>query len=140
MANLAEKTDDLHRIQTEKLLQSTSHTHLQPTSPTLQEDEFDFVLSQCTDAELNEYSYSQRIEDCPTVVNEAPSGSRFRQPVTDAELQVTRMQAIPNYTIRNTTWSMNVWKEWTTYRRSVCSHWTAPLTSSSALLNSWTTG
>ena len=111
MANLAEKSDDLLQIQTEKLLQSTSHTHLQPTSPSLQEDEFDFVLSQCTNAELKEYS-----NDCPTVVNEVPSGSRFRQPITDAELQVTRMQTIPKNTVRNTTWSMNVWKEWTTYQ------------------------
>ena len=70
---------------------------------------------------MNEYSYSQRIEDCPTVVNEAPSGSRFRQPITDAELQVTHMQVIPKNTVRNTTWSMNVWKEWTTYQRCVCS-------------------
>ena len=121
MANLAEKTHDLLRIQTEMLLHSTSHTHLQLTSPTLQEDEFNFVLSQCTDAELNEYSYSQPIKDCPTVVNEAPSGSCFRQPITDAELQVARMQVIPKNTVRNTTWSMNVWKEWMTYRRSVCS-------------------
>ena len=68
-----------------KLLQSTSHPHLQLTSPTLQEDEFDFVLSQCTDTKLNEYS--QPIKDFPTVVNEAPSGSRFRQPITDAKLQ-----------------------------------------------------
>ena len=45
MANLAEKTDDLVRIQTKKLLQSTSHTHLQLTSPTIQEDEFKSVLS-----------------------------------------------------------------------------------------------
>ena len=42
------------------------------------------------------------------MVNEVPSGSRFRQPITDAELQVARMQAIPKNTVRNTTWSMNV--------------------------------
>ena len=51
MANLAEKTNELLQKQAETL-QQTSH---QPTSPSLQTDEFDYILSQCTDAELSDY-------------------------------------------------------------------------------------
>ena len=42
-------------------LQQKSHTHFQLASPSLQDNEFDYVLSQCTDAELANPLYTKLI-------------------------------------------------------------------------------
>ena len=70
MANLAEKTDELLRKRAETLQQ----TSYQPTSPSLQQDEFDYILSQCTDAELSVYYQpNEPTNQRSTVAGEASS-------------------------------------------------------------------
>ena len=136
MANLAEKTDELLRKQAETL-QQTSHTHLQPTSPSLQQDEFDYTLSQCTDAELSEcYQPNELSNQRSTVASEASSNykaasspaysspshsacatsSRFVLK-SDSDLQAVKENAVPKNTAKNTTWAVSIWKQWNTHRQ-----------------------
>ena len=136
MANLAEKTDELLRKQAETL-QQTSHTHLQPTSPSLQQDEFDYTLSQCTDAELSEcYQPNELSNQRSTVASEASSNykaasspaysspshsacatsSRFILK-SDSDLQAVKENAVPKNTAKNTTWAVSIWKQWSTHRQ-----------------------
>ncbi len=47
--------------------------------------------------------------------------SRFTAPKTDDDISAVQASAIPKNTVRNTTWAVNIWKEWTSHRRSICS-------------------
>ena len=45
------------------------------------------------------------------------TSERFAKPVSDEELQSLRKSAIPANTQKSTNWAVNVWKEWSEYRR-----------------------
>ena len=48
------------------------------------------------------------------------ANSHLVQPKTDEEMSTLRQQAIPANTKKNTSWALNVWKDWTASRRKVC--------------------
>ena len=51
---------------------------------------------------------------------DTPPKSRFSAPVTEAEVQTRREQAIPQKTQSDTQYCTNVWKEWSKHRNNTC--------------------
>ena len=47
------------------------------------------------------------------------SGNRFADPVGESDVKAAQDAAIPINTKKNTTWAVNVWKQWSEHRRSV---------------------
>lgn len=47
-------------------------------------------------------------------------GNRFAEPKSNAEVEKLRRQGIPANTIKGTKWALNVWRDWTGHRQSVC--------------------
>ena len=45
---------------------------------------------------------------------------QFAEPKSDAEVDQLRRQGIPANTLKGTKWAVNVWRDWTAYRWSVC--------------------
>ena len=48
----------------------------------------------------------------------ATGSNRFSVPKTD--VQAVQASAVPKNTSKSTSWAVNIWKEWTTHRRTVC--------------------
>ncbi len=60
-------------------------------------------------------------------VNTSSTPARFGPVVSEADVQGAQQKAIPANTKKGTTWAVNVWKEWSEYRRRTCeSHLDAP--------------
>ena len=98
------------------------------------EDEMDALLSQI-DCEqflsfdtvnfdldpLNEYSNSTH----PTPLLEPSNqphlypanNSRFK---TDSDVEEAKKKAVPKNTDKNTSWAVNIWKQWSAHRRETC--------------------
>ena len=51
----------------------------------------------------------------------ASSSSRFAALKTDREVEQAKASSIPENTRKNTSWAVNVWKEWSAHRRQVTS-------------------
>ena len=50
----------------------------------------------------------------------AASTSGFQTLTTDKDVEETKKKAIPKNTDKNTSWAMNMWKQWSAHRRQVC--------------------
>ena len=46
--------------------------------------------------------------------------SRFHTLTTDDDVEEAKKKAIPKNTDKNTSWAVNVWKQWSAHRRQVC--------------------
>lgn len=46
--------------------------------------------------------------------------ARFGELKTDADLEEARKKAVPKNTTKNTSWAVNIWKQWSSHRRQVC--------------------
>jgi hypothetical protein len=46
--------------------------------------------------------------------------SRFQTLTTDDDVEEAKKKAIPKNTDKNTSWAVNVWKQWSAHRRQVC--------------------
>ena len=63
----------------------------------------------------------------------ASTTNRFKVLKTDEEVEEAKKKYIPKNTEKSTTWSVNVWKEWSTHRRQMCTsfnEWPTPSNSS----------
>ena len=90
------------------------------------EDEFDRVLSQCTDVELSKYYQpNEPTNQCPTVASDgspnykAVSSPAYSSPVhsaisihfilnSDSELHPVKENAVPKHAAKNTTWAVSI--------------------------------
>ena len=95
------------------------------------EDELDALLSQLDPEQLlsldsatfdllndgSTSSASNQPEPHPTT---AASSSRFQALKTDEDVEEAKKKAIPKNTEKNTSWAVNVWKQWSAHRRQVC--------------------
>ena len=75
----------------------------------------------------------------PAASGTSTDNGRFGPLVTDSEVSNLQEAAVPTNTKKNTTWAMNVWKEWATYRKQLNSA-NCPLymlTMSPAELDKW---
>ena len=67
--------------------------------------------------------------------------ARFGELKTDADLEEAKKKAVPKNTNKNTNWAVNIWKQWSSHRRQVCtsySDWpTHLLTTQPTELNYW---
>ena len=104
------------------------------------EDELDSLLSQLDPQELsshfdlyNDLTYSRESQPClgfgPSATNEplpspCTSGNRFHTLKTDSEVEEARKKAVPKNTDKNTSWAVNIWKQWSAHRRKVCTSFT----------------
>ena len=103
-------------------------------------EELDCILSQASETELSALctqgpSLSSRtdVHTYPileprlqpqllssTHQESATGSNRFAVPKTDADVQAVQASAVPKNTSKSTSWAINIWKEWTTHRRTVC--------------------
>ncbi len=126
-------SEDLDSLCTQQLFRAAE---------SLQLDEFDCILSQTSDVELSALctpgpSLSARTGTDPSRLLEphpqyqllssthqessiAVSSNRFTAPTTDADVQAVQSSAVPKNTSKSTSWAVNIWKEWTAHRRTVC--------------------
>ena len=104
------------------------------------EDELDSLLSQLDPQELsshfdiyNDPTHSResqpRLGLGPSSTNEplpspCTSGNRFHTLKTDSEVEEARKKAVPKNTDKNTSWAVNIWKEWSAHRCKVCTSFT----------------
>ena len=54
----------------------------------------------------------------------AATTKRFKVLKTDEEVEEAKKKSIPKNTEKSTTWSVNVWKEWSAHRRQTCTSYT----------------
>ncbi len=102
------------------------------------ENELDDILSQLSEAELSlslDAAVPRQASPTPNVVNSAsvlnPSQpnlqrieKRFAAPKSDADVQRAKDSAVPKSTAKNTSWSVNVWREWRSHRFQACGYCT----------------
>ena len=53
----------------------------------------------------------------PATLSSATASSRFQTLVTDADVEKAKMKAVPHNTHKNTSWALNIWKQWSANRR-----------------------
>ena len=53
----------------------------------------------------------------PTCGSQSSSSTRFVKPVSNEQLNSLKKSAIPANTQKSTSWAVNIWKEWSAYRR-----------------------
>lgn len=114
----------------------------------LTEDEFDLILSQCDESDLDPGAFapdpaspttskptsksnpqleSHVIElrasarELASPSPQQPTCSRFATPKSATDVQAAQANAVARNTMRTTNWALNVWKDWTAHRRKVCS-------------------
>ena len=92
---MADLPDDLVEIATQTLVQYTTD------------------CNQCHDEDLDElFSQIPLLPPLPGML-ECPQGSkRFAPPVSDEEVKVAQVSAVPANTKKSTNWADNVWKDW----------------------------
>lgn len=59
------------------------------------------------------------VELHPTSASTA-SSARFKTLVSDIDLEVAKKSAVPYNTNKNTSWAVNIWKQWSANRLQVC--------------------
>ena len=107
------------------------------------EDEIDTLLSQIDceqllsfdtanfdpDPLLNEYSAALQtppLEPALSVLSlyqphPCPANSsRFKTLATDSDVEEAKKRAVPKNTDKNTSWAVNIWKQWSAHRRQTC--------------------
>ena len=120
-------------LETSRNTMTKIHTPLQPTSPSLQEDEFVYVHvpSKCTDAELSKhYQPNEPSNQWPTVASlssanyKSASSPAYSSPThsacatsscfilkSDSELHAMKENGVPKNTVKNITWAVSIWKQ-----------------------------
>jgi hypothetical protein len=86
-------------------------------------DNFDSVFS-CFDpvpGSITSVGPSQYPEPIAQLTISTSSSSRFAPLKSDAEVEQAKASAVPSNTRKNTSWSVNIWKEWSQHRRQTCS-------------------
>ena len=103
------------------------------------EEEIDNILSQCDfdipldDIDLQNFLSSAPVTDNPIPLAQAPHGqlhplpvqtstsssSRFAQLKTDNDVEQAMVSSVPKNTKKSTDWAVNIWRDWSTHRRSV---------------------
>ena len=130
--------DDLGEFLTQQLLKTTSPKGDGFDYDCEFDEEFDRLASQLCDGfgplELcSSEQAAKRVEVGGDV-------KRFAEPKSDAEVDQLRSQGIPANTLNGTKWAVNVWRDWTAYRWSVCHPLDCPPhlhVCSNEELNSW---
>ena len=104
------------------------------------EEEIDRILSQSSfdipldDIDIENFLSSALVSDDPIPLAQpstphplpvqTSSASRFAQLKTDNDVEQAIASSIPKNTKKSTDWAVNIWKEWSAHRRSVCSSYT----------------
>ena len=131
--------DDLGEVLTQQLLKTTSPKGDGFDYNCEFDEEFDHLASQLCDGfePLEQCSLEQTakrvklcdgfrpleqcsLEQAAKRVEVGGDVKRFAEPKPDAEVNQLRCQGIPANTLKGTKWAVNVWRDWTAYRWSLC--------------------
>ena len=105
------------------------------------EDAIDALLSQIDCSQLVPSLDSANFDPLDGYLNSAPStsralesdappssqphsgpanSSRFKVLATDSDVEEAKKRAVPRNTEKNTSWAVNIWKQWSAHRRQTC--------------------
>ncbi len=84
-------------------------------------DELDYIVSQVSHADLTELldGHTPASDFAAPGTRTEVLPRRFSAPKSDGEVQAARQSAVPKNTAKNTSWSVNVWRQWRTQRMQI---------------------